>query len=319
MSVVAQNFSQWEHVATLYHISDEETVSSSSESKSSTLVKDLLLHANETLRIDRRLIEVVKNPTPITLFHLLYSAMTWTAVMTTIKVAGITAGLFQLTAMVFLHPIFNGFGKNIALKFKQVIERIDHSYYPKETMLRNITLGVLAQPAASLYMSLAYSGANALMRALRPFPKSKQVVVKLMSQPGYMGLIWATYSSFIAPPLEEFCIRGILTDTMHLQEADHSGLKENVTSSNLKSTERFTATRLKTMLISSIIFGIMHLNYTQGLANILRLANIPLVAALTCMGFMYSLLTEATGDLWAATAGHAIYNLSVAIRARYLS
>ena len=167
-------------------------------------------------------------------------------------------------------------------------------YFPSNTALAHIALGMASFLITGPAISLLITGIKRSMEAGGISFTARQDVDDLLEQPGISGILWCLYGAIGAPILEEWLFRGILQDALSPPQQKSADPK--------KEPDKMSWEKMRAILKTSTIFGLMHASSGQGWFNI------PVVAATTLMGICAGLLREATGDLWAPTALHATNN-----------
>lgn len=340
MTAISTNWSQYENVKNILNIR-EKTEAEKNESYlgephlNSEFVKDCLYQAQSFIRIDKRVIDVCKNPSVINGGKLFLSGLVMASVLTVLKVYGVAFALLQLANW----GCFFGFISTVGRHCQNVLERIDVEYFPVETRWKNIQIGLCAAPIiVSILAIVKYVGVM-LLDFYGFSTGANQRIVEIMTQNTLLTALLFFYGAFIAPIAEEFLNRGIITDAIELklenqksakiyQKTAFPSLFEQVKSyfrgtgetttpkvrtiTDIKKEGTASRTILKAALYSAIIFAALHLESSLGAMN---LVVIPVIAL---MGLMLNYLKEYTGDLWAPTVVHMYNNVISLLAAKGL-
>lgn len=183
--------------------------------------------------------------------------------------------------------------------------------YPLQSSAINISVGVLSWVPALVGCAALEHALQKLFGALGFALTKEQDAARLIKTPG-IGLLVAVYASIGAPLIEEVLFRGALRD--YFESAEPRG-RWDIVKARLQeflhgkaTTSLLHGSRLKTILKTSLLFGLAHGSWGQGWTNV------PIIAVTTLMGLIFAVLRELTGDLWASTALHATHNTMVTLR-----
>lgn len=183
--------------------------------------------------------------------------------------------------------------------------------YPLKSSVINISVGVLSWVPALVGCSALESALQKLCGALGFALTEEQDAAKLIKAPN-IGPLVAIYAAIGAPLVEEALFRGALRD--YFESAEPQG-RWKIVKNRLHeffhgkaTTSILHGSRLKTILKTSLLFGLAHGSWGQGWTNV------PIIGVTTMMGLIFAILRELTGDLWASTALHATHNTMVTLR-----
>lgn len=249
------------------------------------IVKNSLLTAYEKIRLDRTFCEAISKPSVPNILFLMVRSIEWTTVVWTSSKLGVAASAYFFA----VGCLFEG-GMPVFLKNKFSLVPPLSKIFPLQTMARNIFIGLLCFPICSEMMTREDIWVNHFMEQLNLSSANSQDTGTFVASSGIIGIIAIIFACAIAPIGEEVCFRGIINDAFNSTASD-------------KSKEFFYWNKTKTLLKTSLIFGLVHVTPFQGLKNI----NVFFYTA--SMGVLLGALANTTGDLWAPTTLHMMNNI----------
>lgn len=190
------------------------------------------------------------------------------------------------------------------------------SLYPLSAAVAGVAIGALVWLPALYSVCPIVQCVRLLLERCGANMSKPQDVSESIKSRGIRGLLWGTYACIGAPLIEEYLFRSQLRDYFCLGEKeDDPGLWDKLKPrvkvfgrAEAASANRLTWERMKTVIKTSVIFGMAHWSPAQGWSNI------PITLSCTLLGMILALLRECTGNLWASTTLHAVWNGVIVLR-----
>lgn len=298
-----------------------------------TIAQESLNQFVDIIRVDRTIKNLVQEPSKLHTAKLFQDAFLVTLTIGSAHFLGIAFGVYVFALNVVFRAVSTIFGT----ANKDILSRLDFSYFPWSKMVKNVLIGIAATfPMRALADVLGDKIIAIMAQMGMPIVFGQDVGV-LLSASGIFGILMMILGCVIAPIAEELLFRGVINDTFTIDSYDKK-LQEDLSLENRVSTQSTlwdtakniwkrvwsenvpsaenppkisdirisgaisTWDKFITILKTSIIFGAMHLSPFQGLANI------PIFIVISVIGFCFGLLAELTGDLWAPTTAHMLNN-----------
>lgn len=240
------------------------------------------------LRLDLAFQKVYKNPSISNAVSLAAQCVVPLSAISSAIVLGPAFGIYLFAMNIFGGAALNSYLKNVNLKTLPSIKDL----FSKDNLIWKIGIGIAAWfPLVFLkqQLEILVTWIFGLMGIV--FSQGQDVAI-LLGSGGLSGAIWIILGCIIVPAAEELVFRGYLEKLFE-------------TGTNPSFSQRFT-TALKT----NAIFGAIHMSPFQGWCNI------PFFVITFAMGMAFTLLREATGDLWAPTICHTMNNTIATILLR---
>ncbi len=271
-----------------YKAPTHETTTTSFQSFSTAFPEELASFAKDTFRLDLAVRKVYENPSVPNAIDLAAKCVGPLLAISSAMVLGPAFGVYLLAMNIFFGAVVITYLKNTNLEALPNPKE----FFSKDNLLWKIGIGIAAWFPLSVLeqrLEILITWIFGLMGIV--FNQGQDVAL-LLSSGGLLGAIWIIYGCIIAPVTEELLFRGYSEKLFE---------KEN----NPSFSQKFM-TALKT----NAVFGAIHMSPFQGWFNI------PIFVATFVMGMAFSLLREATGDLWAPTICHTMNNTVATIALR---
>ncbi len=135
--------------------------------------------------------------------------------------------------------------------------------------------------------------------------KEQQNISFLVKDNSLASIVMSIYIAIGVPIIEEIIFRGFLHNYFEITTKESS---QNKVSSNNGAINRLE--KIKTILKTSLIFGLMHFSPLNGWTNI------SIITITTFIGIITSILKEKTNDLWASVSFHCTNNTIAILQLR---
>ena len=224
-----------------------------------------------------------RDSTSMKVAYLSVIAVTDLLIVASMAIAGVVPVIVHIAAWVLVDCLCDQF---------KVRERLG-GYFPLSTALPLLALGVAASMPAAAAVTVVSAVTEVALNSLGLRTEGcQQDASRLLETTSSPGAVIAMVV-VLGPIIEEVIFRGVLRDLV-------VGLEPKEV--NPEKYCGMTWERLVSVAKVSLIFGLVHLSPNQGWLNV------PIVIALSVLGFIMGMLREYTGNLWAPTGLHMANN-----------